>query len=157
VPPRMAVRSWGGGDNPFEPKSLDEEEEEEGEVTPPPLSPLCKSLPSFGDIIKRQGGITADIRQPKQTRIETEPTADLPQQPCLTLLYPNSRGSSVVSVLMEMTHLLKLLPVPLCSSSPGGSEPSPKAYFGAFLWVSSWYACGVAYCLCGSSLSYFLP
>jgi hypothetical protein len=36
----MAARAWGE-DTPSEPKSSDKEEEEEGEVTSPPPSPLC--------------------------------------------------------------------------------------------------------------------
>jgi hypothetical protein len=47
----------GGGENtPFKPESSggDDEEEyedrEEGEVTPPPHSPLPEDLPSLGDI-----------------------------------------------------------------------------------------------------------
>jgi hypothetical protein len=48
----MTMRAWGGGeDTPSEPESLDEEEEEEGEVTPPLSSPLCETLPPFGDIL----------------------------------------------------------------------------------------------------------
>jgi hypothetical protein len=45
-------------DTPAEPKSSigdDEEEDgdEEGEVTPPPLPSMCETLPSRGDIISR--------------------------------------------------------------------------------------------------------
>jgi hypothetical protein len=50
----MVVRVRGGGeDTPSVLESLDEEEEEEGEVTSPPLSLLHETLPSFGDILGR--------------------------------------------------------------------------------------------------------
>jgi hypothetical protein len=42
-----------GEDTPSEPESSNEVEEEEGGVTPPPLSLSCETLPSFDDIINR--------------------------------------------------------------------------------------------------------
>jgi hypothetical protein len=81
-----------GEDTSTEPESSGEEEEEDGEVTPPPQSPSCETLPSFGDIISRQAGITVGVHQPKQTQTGTEPSVGLPQQLCLTLVSPNSRG-----------------------------------------------------------------
>jgi hypothetical protein len=76
-------------------------------------------------------------------------------------------------MLMKLIHLFKILQVPSClpaargatammarpsSSSPEGKEPWPKkARFGAFLRVSSWYACGVLCCLCAPYFSCFLP
>jgi hypothetical protein len=56
-----------GEDTPIESESLDEEEEE-GEVTPPPLSPPRITLPPFHDIAGRQLGIMVVQRRPKQTR-----------------------------------------------------------------------------------------
>jgi hypothetical protein len=57
----MAARAWGE-DTPSEPKSLDDEEEEEGEVTPPLPSPLSETLLPFGDILSRQAGVAVGIR-----------------------------------------------------------------------------------------------
>jgi hypothetical protein len=56
----MAARAWGE-DTPSEPKSLDDEEEE-GEVTPPLPSPLSETLLPFGDILSRQAGVAVGIR-----------------------------------------------------------------------------------------------
>jgi hypothetical protein len=83
------------------------EKGEEGEVTPP-----RETLSLFTDIISRQaggGGVTVCVRQPKWTRTETGPSVGLPRHPGLALVSPNSRGSSVVPVLTESTHLLKIL------------------------------------------------
>jgi hypothetical protein len=55
----MVAREWGK-DTPTKPKSSDEEEEE-GEANPPPLSLPCKTLPSFSDITGRQVGVTVGI------------------------------------------------------------------------------------------------
>jgi hypothetical protein len=73
-------------------------------------------------------------------------------------------------VLTEMTHLSKILQVPLSSmvitvamammtrvssSSLWGTEPPPKkAHFGALLRVSSQYVCGVVYPLRSFHSSY---
>jgi hypothetical protein len=52
------VRTWGE-DAPSEPESLggddekDDEDREEGEVTPPPHSPPREALPLLGDIFSR--------------------------------------------------------------------------------------------------------
>jgi hypothetical protein len=89
------------------------------------------------------------------------------------LVTPNSRGSSVVPMLTESTHLLTILKVLSCSSaimaatamterlsssSPGGMETPPKkAHFRAFMRVSTQYVCGATFCLCGSCFSYFHP
>jgi hypothetical protein len=51
----MAARAQGEY-TPSEPESSSEDEEEEGEVDPPPLSPLHETLSPFEDIISRQGG-----------------------------------------------------------------------------------------------------
>jgi hypothetical protein len=75
-------------------------------------------------------------------------------------------------VLLEPTHLFRIAHVPLCSpatggvtammvrpssSSPEGMEPpSKKPYFGAFLRVSSRYACVIIYCLTGPCFSHRL-
>jgi hypothetical protein len=69
---------WWQEDTPSYPESSDEEEEEEGEVIPPPLSPSRKTLPSFGDIISRQVGITVGVRQSKWNQTKTRPSAGLP-------------------------------------------------------------------------------
>jgi hypothetical protein len=168
----MAARAQGEY-TPSEPESSSEDEEDEGEVDSPPLSPLHETLSPFEDIISRQGGVTVSMCQPKRTRTETRSSADLPQQPRLTLVSPNSRGSSVVPVLMEPSHLLGISQVPSCSStamiamtvtagssssSLGGTEPLPKkAHFRAFLQGSSWYVYGVICHLCASYFSYSHP
>jgi hypothetical protein len=107
----MAVRAWGE-DIPSKPKSADEEDEERGgggDVTPPPPSSLHETLPPFGDILNWQVRVKVDVRQLKQAQTETRPSTGLLPQPCLTLLSPNSWGSSVVVALMEPTHLLGIL------------------------------------------------
>jgi hypothetical protein len=58
----MAVRAWGGGDTPSEPESSDEEVQEEDKVTTPPPSTPRETLPSFGDVISGQAGVTIGIR-----------------------------------------------------------------------------------------------
>jgi hypothetical protein len=70
--------STGGGDTPSDPKSLEEDEEVEGEVIPPPHSPLCEALPSLDDIFRRQAGIAVDARRPKWTRTEIGPMTGSP-------------------------------------------------------------------------------
>jgi hypothetical protein len=66
----VAARAWGE-DTPFESESSkgdDEEEDEdgeEGEVTPALHSPPREALPSLGDIFRRQAGIIIGARQPK--------------------------------------------------------------------------------------------
>jgi hypothetical protein len=82
-------------------ESSEEKEQEEGEVTPPSLSPLHETLPSFGDIISQQAGVAVGVHQPKRTRTETRSSTSLPSQPRLMLVSPNSWGSSIVLVLME--------------------------------------------------------
>jgi hypothetical protein len=66
--PRVLLIGWrwsggGGEDTPTEPESSDEE----GEMTPPPLSPARMTVPPLNDIIGRQVGITIGIRRPKRT------------------------------------------------------------------------------------------
>jgi hypothetical protein len=91
------------------------------------------------------------------------------------LVLPNSQGMSVIPVLTEMTHLFGALQDPssltatgvamdvmvgpsLLGSEGGGAErPSKKALPWSFLQVSSRYAHGVVYCLCGSCFSCFCP
>jgi hypothetical protein len=149
---RIVTRVQGAPSNL---ESSDEEEEEKGEVTPPPLSLPRETLPPLGDIVSRQVGITVGIWQLKQTWTEIGPLAHLPQKHHLTLVSPNPRGLSVVPVLTEPTHLLRISKVPSCmsigtitmamaagpsSSGPRGTEPPPKkAHFGAFVQVSSRY------------------
>jgi hypothetical protein len=85
-----------GEDTPSNPGSLREEDEvededrEEGEVTPPPNSPPHDALPLLGDIFKRQAGIAIDARQPKRPRTEVGPSTGKLPQPRLTLVSPDS-------------------------------------------------------------------
>jgi hypothetical protein len=76
-------------------------------------------------------------------------------------------------MLLQPTHLFGVAQVPLClptargattvtmrlsSSSPEGMKPPPKkAHFGAFMQVSSQYACGVICCLSGPCFSHRFP
>jgi hypothetical protein len=62
-----------GEDTPTKLGSLDEDEEGGGEVTPPPLSPPCVTLPPFNDITGRQVGITIVVCHSKQTQTGTAP------------------------------------------------------------------------------------
>jgi hypothetical protein len=55
-----------GEDTPSEPESSGEDEDrEEGKVTPPPHSLPCEALPLLGDIISRQAGIALDVHRLK--------------------------------------------------------------------------------------------
>jgi hypothetical protein len=73
-------------------KADEEDEEIKGEVTPPPNSLPCETLPSLDDIFHRQAGITVGACRPKRTRIETGPSTSSPPQPYLALVTPNTRG-----------------------------------------------------------------
>jgi hypothetical protein len=59
-------------------QSNDEEEGEEGEVTPPPLSPPCETLPSFGDILNWLAGVAVSVCRPKWTQTKTGPSVGMP-------------------------------------------------------------------------------
>jgi hypothetical protein len=67
----VAARAWGK-DTPSELESLkrdnkeEDEDGEEGEVTPPPRSPPREALPSLGDIFNRKARIVVGARQPKR-------------------------------------------------------------------------------------------
>jgi hypothetical protein len=73
------MAAWARGEEtPCDPKSSEDEEEEEGEVTPPPLSPSCKALPSFGDILSRQVSVTVGTCHPNRDRAIGQPAAVAP-------------------------------------------------------------------------------
>jgi hypothetical protein len=67
----VAARAWGE-DSPFKPESLggDDEDGEEGEVTPPPHSPPPEDLPSLGVIFSWQAGVSVGAGRPKQPQME---------------------------------------------------------------------------------------
>jgi hypothetical protein len=146
-----------GEDTPSEPKSS------EGEVT----------LPSLRDIFHRQVVVTVDAHWSKWTWIETGPLIGSPPQPHLMQVSPAYWGSSIMPVLIEPTHLYRISQVLSClpatrgatamitgpsSSSLGGMVPPPKkGCHRAFLCVSSWYVCGIVYCLSSPCFSCFLP
>jgi hypothetical protein len=65
----------------------EDEDREEGEVTPPPHSPLPKDLPLLGDIFSRQAGIFVGPRRLKWRQ---------PSQPRLALVSPDLQGMSIV-------------------------------------------------------------
>jgi hypothetical protein len=153
----MAARVRGE-DTPSEPESTDEEEEEEGEVTPLSLSPPHETIPPLGDIFSRQEGVTVNVHRSKWTWTEADLSVSLPLQPRLVLVSPFSQGSSIAPMLMETSHLPRISQVLPCASSSGGMEPVPKkARLGAFPWVSSRFVCGVACYLRGSCFSCFHP
>jgi hypothetical protein len=85
------------------------EEEGEGELTPPPLSPSRTTPPPFGDITNQEVGITMSGRRPKRTQTRIGSPADMPQQPQLMPVTPNLKGSSVLPVLTELAHLYGIL------------------------------------------------
>jgi hypothetical protein len=127
------------------------------------LSPPRETLPPFSDIVRQQMGITVGVCKPNGTQAVTGPLAGLPQQPYLTLVSPNSRGRSIVPILMDLTHLPEISQVPLSSSAvvaatamtAGSSSSSTekiaplpeKVHFGAFLRVSSRCMSGAAWWL----------
>jgi hypothetical protein len=59
-------------ETPSEPESSggDDEDGEEGEVTPSPHSPPPEDLPLLGDIFSQQAGIVVDTHRPKWPRTE---------------------------------------------------------------------------------------
>jgi hypothetical protein len=70
-----------------------DEEEEEGEITPPPLSSLCITPPLFSDIASQHVGATVDKRRSKQTQIGIRLSTDSPQQLHLSpVTYDQKRG-----------------------------------------------------------------
>jgi hypothetical protein len=90
----MTAWAWGE-ETPSEPKFSEEDEgdeEEEAEVTPPPLSPLREVLSSLGDIFHRQAGIAVGACQPKWTWIENKVSTGSLPQPRLALVTPDSGG-----------------------------------------------------------------
>jgi hypothetical protein len=58
-----------------------------------------------------------DGRRLKRTQIGTRPLASLPQHPHLMLVTSNSKGSSILPMLMELTHLPRVSLV-LSGSTP---------------------------------------
>jgi hypothetical protein len=84
-----------GEDTPTESYSSDEEEEE-GEVTPPSLSPLHIIPPPFSDIAGQQMGIAISERRSKQNQIGTGSSASSPQPPCLVPVTSDSKGMSIL-------------------------------------------------------------
>jgi hypothetical protein len=127
----MVVRVRGE-DTLSKPESSDEEEEEEGEVTPPPPSPLRETLPSFGDILSRQAGVAVGMRQLKQTRIEIGSSADLPPQPHLALVSPNSWGSSVMPNGTNSPIRDFACPIVLVGHHGEGAVPAMEGSMAAF-------------------------
>jgi hypothetical protein len=79
-----------GEDTATESDFSDEEEEEE--VTLPPLSPSCPTPSPFGDIVGWQVGITMGRRRSKHTRTGTGSLAGMPQQPHPMLVSPDLKG-----------------------------------------------------------------
>jgi hypothetical protein len=115
----MEHRSGSGKDaredTPSKPKSSgrdDEEEDEdreEGEVMPPPHSPLHEDLPSLGDTFSRQARISVGAGWPKRSQTETVSPTGPPPQPHLTLVSPGLQGMRAMLVVMGMTYLLGVL------------------------------------------------
>jgi hypothetical protein len=97
--------------NPWEGLTKRRMETEEGEVTPPPHSPLLEVLHSLGDIFNRQAGIFVGARQPKwpETRIGSPTGPSL--QPHHALVSLDLQGVSVVLGVMGMSQLLGVLKV----------------------------------------------
>jgi hypothetical protein len=161
---QAAVRAQGE-ETPSEPESLgggneEDEDEEDGEVSPLPHSPPPNDLPSLGDLFGQQAGINAAACQLKRPQIGTEASFDPPPQSDLMLVLSDLQQMSVALVVTGIAHLLRVLLVP---SSPlasravaammvgpsslgtGGAEPSSKkACPWSFLPVSSRYAYGIA-------------
>jgi hypothetical protein len=131
------------------------------EVTPSLQSPPRITLLPFSDITDWQVGITIGERRLKRTRKGTGSMAGLPQQPHLMPITSDPKGTSILPVLTELTHLPGVPHVLLgfvaamttmarsCSSSPIGTEPLPKKAHGAFLGVYSRHVCRASYPLCG--------
>jgi hypothetical protein len=89
---RGAVRARGK-ETPSKPESSrdgDEEEdehEEEGEITPSPHSSPPEDLPSLGDLLSQQTGISISVRQTRCPRTGTGASSNLPPQSGLALVY----------------------------------------------------------------------
>jgi hypothetical protein len=84
-----------GQETPSEPESSggdneeDDKDGEEGEVTPPPHSPLPEDLPSLGDLFSWQVGISVSMCRPKWPRTETGSSTGPSPQPRLALVSPD--------------------------------------------------------------------
>jgi hypothetical protein len=104
---RGAVKEWVQ-DSPTESGSLDEEEEE-GEGTPPPLSPLHVTLHPLSGITDHQAAITDSWRRPKQNQTGTGSLAGSPQQPCLMSVTSCKKRISIPPVLTQLTYLSGIL------------------------------------------------
>jgi hypothetical protein len=120
-------------------------------------------------------GAVVSVHQPKRARIEIESLVDLPPQPCLALVSPNSRGSSIVHVLSKSAHLFGTSHVPSClpvavvaTTVTTGDHPHrvPGMWSPHLRRPASEPSCGcahvmrvcrVAYCSCGFCFSYFHP
>jgi hypothetical protein len=82
-----------GKETPSKPESSrdgDEEEdehEEEGEITPSPHSSPPEDLPSLGDLLSQQTGISISVRQTRCPRTGTGASSNLPPQSGLALVY----------------------------------------------------------------------
>jgi hypothetical protein len=92
---------------------------EEGEVTPPPHSPLPEDLPLRGAIFSQQAGIFVGARRSKQPRTEIESSTSPPLQPRLALVTLDLQGVSVVLVVTGMSLLLGVLKALPSSSATG--------------------------------------
>jgi hypothetical protein len=123
--PLMERRGSGGRIPSIKIESLNKDEEE-GEVTPSPLSPPCVTLPLFSDercaFVDGTDSPTQDFASPVEL-IGHHDCHDLDKR----------------VILIE---------------SQGTEPPPKKAHFGALMRVSSWYACGAACLLRGFCSSY---
>jgi hypothetical protein len=77
------------------------EVEEEGEITPPPLSSLYISPVPLGDIVSQQLGATVSERQLKQTQTGTKSSTDSPRLLNLSLVTSDQQEGDEYSVCIN--------------------------------------------------------
>jgi hypothetical protein len=94
-------------ETPSEPKSLrggdevEDEDEEEGEITPLPHSLPPKDLPSPGDVFSQQAGISVGARQPKCPQTGTGALSDPSPHSSLALVSSDLQGIYFTLAVME--------------------------------------------------------
>jgi hypothetical protein len=89
------------------------EGEEEGSITPAPLSSLCIAPSLSSDIVSRQVGATASERRLKRTRTRTRSSKDSPRHLHLKLVNSDQKEREEHSAcIMALSHLFGVSQVP---------------------------------------------
>jgi hypothetical protein len=65
----------------------EDEDEEQGEITPSPHSPMLEDLPSLGDLFRQQAGISIGARRSEHPQTGIDASFGPPLQSRLTLVF----------------------------------------------------------------------